>query len=80
MEIAPALNGATDWSKVHEIDLEKLPEDFRLQRLAFKAARKSFEELRGRFNGSPEFLVVQMIRLVEHFLASGKLVIPLLFH
>ncbi len=80
VEIAPALNGATDWSKVHEIDLEKLPEDFRLQRLAFKAARKSFEELRGRFNGSPEFLVVQMIRLVEQFLASGKLVIPSLFH
>ncbi|MGH8763474.1 MAG: BPTD_3080 family restriction endonuclease [Nitrosospira sp.] len=79
-EIAPALNGATDWSKIHVIDLEKLPEDFRLQRLTFKAARKAFEELRGRFSGNPEFLVVQMIRLVEQFLASGKLVIPSLFH
>ncbi len=79
-EIAPALNGATDWSKVHLIDLETLPEDFRLQRLTFKAARKAFEELRGRFSGNPEFLVVQMVRLVEQFLASGKLVIPSLFH
>jgi type III restriction enzyme len=80
VEIAPALNGATDWSKIHEIDLEKMPDDFRLQRLTFKAARKAFEELRGRFKGNPEFLVVQMIRLVEQFLASGKLVIPSLFH
>ncbi len=79
-EIAPALNGATDWSKIHLIDLETLPEDFRLQRLTFKAARKAFEELRGRFSGNPEFLVVQMVRLVEQFLASGKLVIPSLFH
>jgi len=79
-EIAPALNGATDWSKIHEIDLEKLPEDFRLQRLTFKAARKAFEELRGRFKGNPDFLVVQMIRLVEQFFASDKLVIPSLFH
>ncbi|MDN5880974.1 MAG: type III restriction endonuclease subunit R, partial [Nitrosospira sp.] len=79
-EIAPALNGATDWNKIHEIDLEKMPEDFRLQRLTFKAARKAFEELRGRFKGNPDFLVVQMIRLVERFFASGKLVIPSLFH
>jgi type III restriction enzyme len=79
-EIAPALNGATDWSRIHSIDLEALPEDFRLQRLTFKAARKAFEELRGRFNGNPEFLVVQMIRLVEQFFASGKLAIPSLFH
>ena len=78
-EIAPALNGATDWSKIHEINLEKLP-DFRLQRLTFKAARKAFEELRGRFKGNPDFLVVQMIRLVEQFFASDKLVIPSLFH
>ena len=79
-EIAPALNGATDWSKIHEIDLEKLPEDFRLQRLMFKAARKALEELQGRFKGNPDFLVVQMIRLVEQFFASDKLVIPSLFH
>ena len=79
-DIAPALNGAADWSQVHAIDLEKLPEDFRLQRLTFKAARKAFEELRGRFHGNPDFLVVQMIRLVEQFFASGKLEIPSLFH
>jgi type III restriction enzyme len=79
-EIAPALGGATDWSKIHLIDLERLPEEFRLQRLTFKAARKAFEELSGRFTGNREFLVFQLIRLVEQFFDSDKLHIPSLFH
>lgn len=79
-EIAPALGGATDWDKIHVIDLEQMPEAFRLQRLTFKAARKAFDELGGRFKGNREYLVVQLIRLVEQFLASDKLGIPSLFH
>ena len=80
-EIAPALGGATDWNKIHVIDLEKLPEEFRLQRLTFKAARKAHEELRGeRFKGNRDYLVLQLIRLVDQFLSSKKIVIPTLFH
>jgi len=80
-EIAPALGGATDWNKIHVIDLEKLPEEFRLQRLTFKAARKAHDELRGeRFKGGRDYLVLQLIRLVDQFLASKKIVIPTLFH
>jgi type III restriction enzyme len=80
VEIAPALGGATDWSKIVAIDLEKLPEEFRLQRLTFTAARKAFEELSSKFSGSREYLTVQLIRLVEQFIASNKLDIPSLFH
>jgi type III restriction enzyme len=79
-EIAPAVSGATDLSKVHIIDLEKLPEDFRLQRIVFRAARKTFEELQGRFTGNREYLVFQLIRLVEAFLASDRIAIPSLYH
>ena len=79
-EIAPALGGVTDWNKVHVIDLEKLPDEFRLQRITFKAARKAFETLQGRFTGTREYLVFQMIRLVEQFFDSKKLDIPSLFH
>ena len=50
-ELAPALGGASDLSKVQTIDLEKLPEEFRLQRLVFQAARKAFEEIRGTLHG-----------------------------
>lgn len=55
-ELAPALGGAADLSKVTAIDLEKLPEGFRLQRLIFQAARKGFAALRHSFKGSEDYL------------------------
>lgn len=79
-DLAPALGGATDLSMAHQIDLEALPEDFRLQRLTFQAARKAFDAMRGQFHGNAEFLVVQLIRLVEAFIDSDKLHVPSQFH
>jgi type III restriction enzyme len=79
-DLAPALGGATDMSQIRAIDLEKLPDGFRLQRLVFQAARKAFATLRGSFKGNEEFLVFQLIQLVETFLKSDQLDIPSLFH
>ena len=79
-EIAPALGGAADWSQVHAIDLEKLPEEFRLQRLVFQAAQRAFDRLQEQFKGQREYLLFQLVRLVEEFLASNKIDIPSLFH
>jgi len=79
-DIAPALGGAADMSKVTRIDLELLPEAFRLQRLVFRAAQKAFEATAGRFVGRREWLALQLIRLVEQFLSSGRLLVPSLFH
>lgn len=79
-EIAPALGGAADWSKVVTIDLEKLPEEFRLQRLVFKAAQRAFATLEDQFKGQREYLLFQLVRLVEAFIASDRIEIPSLFH
>jgi type III restriction enzyme len=79
-DLAPALGGAMDMSKVSSIYLEKLPEGFRLQRIVFQAARKGFSTLRGRFNGAEDYLLFQLIQLVEEFLISDRLEIPSLFH
>jgi type III restriction enzyme len=79
-DIAPAVGGAADVSRIHEIDLEALPEEFRLQRLVFKAARHAFESMRDRFCGTPEYLVAQLVRLVETFVGGDRLVVPSLFH
>lgn len=79
-DLAPALGGASDLSKVERIDLEQLPQDFRLQRLLFLSARNAFDEMRGKFQGNPEYLVAQLVRLLERFFDSDKLVIPSLFH
>ncbi|PNU20419.1 type III restriction endonuclease subunit R [Geothermobacter hydrogeniphilus] len=79
-ELAPAVGGVADLSKVSKIDLEALPEGFRLQRLTFLAARKAFAAMREGFDGGQEYLVFQLIRLVEEFLESDRLEIPSLFH
>jgi len=79
-EIAPALGGATHLDQVHIIDLENLPDAFRLQRLTFQAARKAHDELGARFTGNREYLVVQLIHLVEQFFASDRLRIPSVYH
>lgn len=79
-DLAPALGGATDMGQVSAIDLELLPDGFRLQRLVFQSARKGFATLRGSFSGTEEYLVVQLVRIVETFLRSELLEIPSLFH
>ena len=79
-ELAPALGGATDMGKVTAIDLEKLPDGFRLQRLVFQAARKAFAELSHGFTGTHEYLAAQLVRIVEAFLNSDRLDIPSRFH
>nr|WP_207190994.1 DEAD/DEAH box helicase family protein [Halochromatium salexigens] len=79
-ELAPALGGATDMGKVTAIDLEQLPDGFRLQRLMFQATRKACAELRHGFSGTPDYLAVQLVRIIEAFLRSDRLRIPSRFH
>lgn len=79
-DLAPALGGAADLSKAVSIDLEALPEEFRLQRLLFLAARKALASVEHGFTGGREWLIQQLVRLVEQFFNSSKLEIPSLFH
>jgi len=79
-ELAPAVGGAADLSKVTTIDLEKLPEEFRLQRLVFRAALKGVHEYRARFRGNVQYLTIQLVRIVETFLRSDRLRIPTEYH
>jgi len=79
-DLAPALGGAADMGKVTGIDLEQLPDDFRLQRLVFQAARKAFAQMSHGFSGTHEYLAAQLVRIVETFLQSERLEIPSQFH
>jgi len=79
-ELAPALGGATHLDQAVAIDLEQMPEAFRLQRLIFVAAQKAYTEMAGRFQGGKAYLTYQLIRLVEQYIASDRLDIPSLFH
>ena len=79
-DLAPAMGAAAALSQVVSINLEKLPEEFRLQRLLFVAARKTFENVQHGFTGNREYLLYQLIRLVEQFFESDRLDIPSLYH
>jgi len=80
VELAPAIGGATNWEMISEIDLEKLPEEFRLQRLIFKAAQKAFMLTSTGYKGSKEYLAFQLIKIIEEFIKTNKLDIPSIFH
>ncbi len=79
-EIAPAVGGVANLAQVTAIDLEKMPEDFRLQRLIFRAALKASKDLQAHFSGTREYLLFQLVRLVETFLSSDRLHIPSQYH
>ena len=79
-DLAPALGGAANAAQAVSIDLEQLPEAFRLQRLLFLAAHRALGTMAHGFTGSREYLVQQLVRLVERFFHSDRIEIPSLFH
>ena len=80
-ELAQIIEGKPDVTKeLKVIDLsnnqvEKLITSLRKQRLIFEAARDVFDQMQPSWPGSKEYLIAQLIRIVEAFLDSDKLVI-----
>ena len=80
-ELAPILEGKPDVTKIAEIDLERLAREFRMQKIVFETARDVYDQMQKNWKGSKEFLLAQLVRLVEQFIGSGKISItPALFH
>ncbi len=80
-ELAPIIDGKPDITKVSEIDLQDLARTFRNQKIAFEAARNIFDQMRPKWRGSREYLLAQLVRVVEQFLASDKIrITPPLFY
>jgi type III restriction enzyme len=79
-ELAPVIGGKPDLSKISPIALEELASKFRTQRIIFEAARDVYDQMQKDWKGSKPFLIAQVVRLVEDFIASDKLSIsPSLF-
>ena len=79
-EIAPVLEGKPDITQISEIELRDLGRRFRRQKLAFEAARDVYDQMRPTWHGNREFLLAQLVRLTEQFIASDKIPItPPLF-
>jgi type III restriction enzyme len=75
VDMAPMLEGKAVITQLSEIELESLGKQFRKQRLVFEAAMDVFEQVQPNWKGRKEVLLMQLVKIVEDFLDSSKLVI-----
>ena len=80
-ELAPVVDGRPDVSKVSEIDLDELAREFRLQKIVFETARDVYDQMQTDWKGRKEYLLAQLVKLVEEFIRSDKIsIVPGLFY
>ncbi len=80
-ELAPIVEGKPDVTRITEINLEKLGRENRMQQIMFRVAVENYEKMQRNWKGSNEALLGQLFRIVDQFIASGKIrITPSLFH
>jgi len=80
-ELAPIIEGKPDVTRLSEISLRELGERFRTQKIVFSTASDIYEQMKNTWKGSREYLLAQVIRLVEAYIESDKIrVDPALFN
>ncbi len=73
VELAPVVDGKPDVTKISDIDLEDLGRKFRTQRIIFEVARDVFDQMKPTWKANREYLLAQLIRLIEEFITSDKI-------
>jgi type III restriction enzyme len=80
-ELAPLVEGRPDVTRLSEINLQELAKRFRTQKIVFETARDVYDQMEKKWEGNREYLLAQLIGLVERFIASERIVInPPLFN
>ena len=80
-ELAPTVDGKPDMTKIAAIELERLAREFRTQRIIFETARDVYDQMQKSWKGGKEFLLAQLVRLVEQFIRSDHIhIAPALFY
>lgn len=80
-ELAQMIDGKPDTTKKLKIidlsgdEVDSLLSNLRKQKLIFEAARDVFDQVNPSWKGRKDYLMAQLIRIVETFLDSNKLVI-----
>jgi type III restriction enzyme len=74
-ELAPIINGKADVEKMSQIEIESLGKKYRKQRIIFETTQDIFEQMQPAWSGSKDVLFAQLIKIVEEFINSDKLVI-----
>lgn len=73
VEIAPTIEGKPDYSMIEPINLDRLAESSRLQRLKLQASAQLVERFKGVWSGDPGHQIQQLMTLVDEFISSDKL-------
>lgn len=71
--LAAIIAGKPNPAALSEIDLKEISEKFRMQTIIFETAKRIFNYEKPNWHGRQEFFLVQLIRIVERFIASGKI-------
>ncbi len=79
-DLAPFIEGKPDATKLVEINLadeqvEKLLTVLRRQRLIFEIARDIYDQVQRDWQGNKEYLIMQVVRIVEDFIDSNRITI-----
>jgi type III restriction enzyme len=71
-ELAPIMAGKPDITQLSEIDLQEIGKKLRLQRIVFETARDVYDEMKPTWTGTKDYLLGQVIRLVEAVMRSDR--------
>jgi type III restriction enzyme len=80
-DLAPVVEGKPDITKIASIDLEEYGRKMRFQKIVFEAARDIYDQMSHTWPGNKYYLLAQVVKMVEQFLATDKIYItPPLFN
>lgn len=81
VQIAPTIEGKPDLTKISEIDLQKIGDEYRYQKIIFTTARDVYDQMSPDWKGDKSFLLAQLVKIVEQFIKSDIIQInpPLFF-
>ncbi len=80
-ELAPIVDGKPDVSRIDSINLTKLANEFRTQRIVFETARDVFDQLQPNWEGGRVQLIAQLVKIIYQVIESDRIrIIPPLFH
>ncbi|NQU77105.1 type III restriction endonuclease subunit R, partial [Candidatus Falkowbacteria bacterium] len=75
VEVAPVIDGEPKFDQITEVDLERLAEKHRLQKLKLQAASRLHEQFGKNWGGDAGSHIGQLIQIIDEFLTSKKLLI-----
>ena len=73
-DMAPIIAGKPDVTRIAEITLKDLAKRYRMQKIIFEVARDIYDQMKpAEWKGNKEFLLAQIIGIVQRFIQSNKI-------